>query len=326
MHRRRFLAVILALPAASAIQVGANAQQPNYPQRPITIAIGYTAAGLTDSMSRIIAEQLSRQLGQNVIIENKAGAAASIAAAYVANAKPDGYTLLLGTTSLAINPSLQPNLTPRDPRRELKAVGTAYDTPFVLLVRQDLPVSNLREFIDYAKANPGKINAASSGNGAVNHLLIELFNRRAGVNLTHVPYRGATQALVDLRAGRIDATFATPLDAIPVVQEGRGRMLAISSNDRLTLLPEVPAVAETLEGFNGVFWQGLFAPAGIPEPIVQRLAEALRAVTDDQSLQAEVAQRGVTLRTGGPDQMSKQLDEQTRMWEKLIRDANITAG
>jgi tripartite-type tricarboxylate transporter receptor subunit TctC len=321
MHRRSFIAAALALPGVLSV---AQAQESPYPQRPITLAIGYTAGGLTDSMTRIIAEQLSRELGQSVIVENRAGAAASIAAAYVANAEPDGYTLLLGTTSLAINPSLQPELAPRDPQRELKAIGLAYDTPFALLVRQDLPASSLAEFIEYARANPGKVNVASSGNGAVNHLLLELFNRRAGVRLVHVPYRGATQALVDLRAGRIDATFATPLDAIPVVQEGRGRILAISSSDRLALLPDVPAVAETLEGFHGVFWQGLFAPAGTPEPIVQRLAGALRAVTEDKAMQESVAQRGVTLRTGGPDDLRGQLDEETRMWERLIRDANIT--
>src|SRR5690606_15375296 len=131
---------------------------------------------------------------------------------------------------------------------------------------------------------------------------------------------------VDLRAGRIDASFATPLDAIPVVQEGRGRILAISSSDRLSLLPDVPAVAETLEGFHGVFWQGMFAPAGTPEPIVQRLAHALRAVTGNKALQDNVAQRGVTLRTGGPHDLSQQLDEETRMWERLIREANITAA
>lgn len=323
MHRRSFIAAALTLPGALSV---ARAQQSSYPQRPITLSIGYTAGGLTDSMSRIIAEQLSRELGQSVIVENRAGAAASIAAAYVANAPPDGYTLLLGTTSLAINPALQPELAPRDPRRELKAVGIAYDTPFALLVRHDLPVASLAEFIEYAKANPGKVDVASSGNGAVNHLLLELFNRRAGVNLIHVPYRGSAQALVDLRAGRIDATFATPLDAVPVTQEGRGRILAISSSDRLALLPEVPAVAETLDGFNGVFWQGLFAPAGTPEPVIQRLATALRAVTQDKTLQESVAQRGVTLRTGGPDELSRQLDEETRMWEKLIRDANITLG
>ncbi|MBV7484567.1 tripartite tricarboxylate transporter substrate binding protein [Bordetella sp. BOR01] len=321
MQRRTFLANGLALALAGH---GAAARAAGYPARPIALVIGYTAGGLTDVMSRAIAERMAAGLRQSVIVENRPGAAASIAAAKVMEAPPDGYTLLLGTASLAINPSLQPDLAPRDPGKDLLPVGTAYFSPFVLLVRDDLPAANLQEFITYAKSNPGKINVASSGNGSVNHLLLEMFNRRANVDLAHIPYKGASQALVDLRGGRISATFATPTDALPVMRAGAGRILAVTSAERIALLPDVPAVAETLPGFHGVFWQALFAPVGTPQAVVDKLAAALRATTEDTALRARVQEQGITLQPGGPDQLRKQLAEETAMWRQLITDAHIT--
>jgi tripartite-type tricarboxylate transporter receptor subunit TctC len=319
MQRRALLAAALGTGAARH----AFAQGSDYPSRPTTMVIGYAAGGLTDTMTRLLAERMARELGQQIVVENRAGAATSIASAQVAQAKPDGYTLLMGTTSLAINPALQPTLAPRDPQRELLPIGLAYQSPFALLVRSSLGVQNLAEFIAHAKANPDRLSVASSGIGSVNHLLLELFNRGAGVKLTHVPYKGAAPAIVDLRGGRIDATFATPLDAVPVTKDGAGRILAVTSAERLALLPDVPTVAQTLRGFNGVFWQGLFAPAGTPEPVQRRLTAALRAATDDAELRAKVAERGVTLNTGGPDVLRKLLADESELWGKLIRDANI---
>lgn len=321
MQRRTLLAGGLALVLAKPF--GA-ARAATYPDRPISMVIGYTAGGLTDVMSRLIADRMAAELGQNVIVENRPGAAASIAAAKVMEAPPDGYTLLLGTASLAINPTLQPRLTPRAPPKDLLPIGTAYFSPFVLLVRDDFPATNLKEFIAYAKSHPGEINVASSGNGAVNHLLLEMFNRRAQVELTHIPYKGASQALVDLRGGRIAATFATPTDALPVMRAGAGRILAVTSAERIALLPEVPAIAETLPGFHGVFWQALFAPVGTPPAITDKLAAALRASTEDAALRAQVQERGITLQSGGPEQLRKQLTDETQMWRQLITDAGIT--
>lgn len=318
MQRRTFLIAS----AATAAARGALAQDV-YPARPITMLIGYTAGGLTDVMTRTLAERMSRELGQSIVVDNKAGAATSIASSIVAQGRPDGYTLLMGTTSLAINPALQPNLPPKNPDVDLVPIGTAYYTPFALLVRKDLPGQTMAQFIAHAKANPGKLTVASSGIGSVNHLLLELFNRQAGVQLIHVPYRGATQALIDLRGGRIDATFATPQDAIPLLTDGSGRALAISSSEPLALLPGIPTVAQTLQGFNGVFWQGLFAPKGTPEPVVKRLSDALRAATTDPELRKKVAERGVTLQPGGPDDLRKQLAAESVMWGRTVREANI---
>jgi tripartite-type tricarboxylate transporter receptor subunit TctC len=321
MQRRTLLAGALALPA---IWSATSARAAAYPDRTISMIIGYTAGGITDVMSRSIAERMGIELKQSVILENRPGAAASIAAAKVMEAPPDGYTLLLGTTSLAINPALQPELVPHDPQHDLLPVGLAYATPFVLLVRDDFPAKDLASFIAYAKANPGKVNVASSGNGATNHLLLELMNRRADIKLAHIPYKGATQALIDMRGGRIDATFATATDAVPFAKTGKGRILAVTSIDRLPLLPDVPAVADTLPGYQGTFWQALFAPVRTPVAVVDTLKTALRTTTEDPQLRARVVERGVTMETGGPDALKRRLAEETQTWSRLIKEAHIS--
>lgn len=297
--------------------------QPAYPTRPIRLVNGYAPGGLTDVVARLVAEQLGRQLGQPIVVESKPGGGTAIASTAVAQAEPDGYTLLMGTTSLAINPALQPESTPKDPTKELAPIGTAYDAPFVLLISKSVPAASLTEFIDYARKNPGYLNIASSGVGAVNHLLIEMFNGAAGTKLVHIPYRGATPALIDLRAGLIHGTFATPIDAMPIEDSSDGKIIAVTSTERIGLRPNVPAVAESLQGFKGVFWAGLFAPRNTPQPVLDRLTEALRSVTDNAELKTKMAERGVQLVTGGQDQLRKRLQDDTQVWGKLIRDANI---
>ena len=325
MQRSVRLFAAAAIAGATFFNSASAQTSSSYPSKPITTMIGYTAGGLTDVMTRTLVERMSQELGQTVIVDNKPGAATSIASASVAQANPDGYTLLMGTTSLAINPALQPKLEPRDPITSLEPVGTAYFTPFTLLVRSDLPVNSLEEFVDYARQNAGKLSVASSGVGAVNHLLLELFKKEADVDLMHVPYKGASQALIDLRGGRIDATFATPLDAVPVAQTGDGRILAVTSAQPIDLLPDVPTVASTYPGVVGVFWQGLFAPAGTPVEVRDRLAAALRVATTDAALKESAAGRGVVFMPGGPEELRKQLADETVMWGQIIRDAQIQA-
>lgn len=319
---RRLALVLLAAALSSTCLASANAQT-SYANRPIRIIVGYAAGGLTDVMTRMLGDRMSRELGQPIIVENKPGAATGLASTVVAQSPPDGYTILMATTSLAINPTLQPKLTPKNPRTELAPVGIAYESPFALLVSKDVPARSLEEFVSYAKTKPGQLNVASSGSGAVNHLILEMFNRRAGIQLMHVPYKGAAPAIVDILAGRLDATFATPLDAVPVVDQGAGRILAVTSLESDALLPNAPPVAKILPGFRGVFWQGLFVPAGTPEPIISKLAAALRVATDDDGLRAKVAERGVTMRSGGPVELGDLLDTETKMWGDLIRDAGL---
>jgi tripartite-type tricarboxylate transporter receptor subunit TctC len=316
MKRRTALGLLLATP-------GLAMAQPAWPTRPITLVTGVAPGGLTDVMTRLIASRMSRELGQPIVVDNRAGGATSVASTAVARAAPDGYTLLMGASSLAINPALQPNLTPREPLRELMPIGMGYRSAFVLHVHPGLPARNVAEFIAYAKANPGRISFGSSGTGAVNHLCLELFRLRAGIEVVHVPYRGGAPALIDLRAGRIQAMFAAALEAIPAIREGATRALAVSSATRLPLLPDVPAVAETLPGFDAVFWQGLFAPPGTPEPVIARLAAALRATTEDPEVRARMAEQGVAAETGDAAVLRRVLVEDTETWGRLIREAGI---
>lgn len=297
--------------------------QEAYPSRAITLLTGFAPGGLTDVMTRLIAARMSRELGQPIVVENRAGGATAIASTAVAQARPDGYTLLTGASSLAINPTLQPNLTPREPMRELVPIGMGYRSAFVLHVHPGLPARSLAEFIAHAKANPGRLNFGSSGNGAVNHLCLELFRARAGIDVVHIPYRGGAPALIDLRAGRIQAMFAAALEAIPGIREGATRPLAVSSAQRLPLLPDVPAVAETLPGFDAVFWQGLFAPVGTPDAVLARLGAALRATTEDPEIRARMADQGVAAETGDSGVLRRVLAEDTEMWGRLIRKQNI---
>ncbi|SDC67740.1 Bug family tripartite tricarboxylate transporter substrate binding protein [Belnapia rosea] len=312
---------LLALPMLLAARPGRA--QDGFPNRPITVVSGYAPGGVTDVTSRAVAERMSREFGVPVVVENRVGGATAVANTAVAQARPDGYSLLMGTTSLAINPGLQPSLTPREPMRELAPVGMVFRSAFVLHVHPDLPVRSTAELIAWCRANPGKLDFGSSGTGAVNHLALALFAQRAGIQVTHVPYRGGAPALLDLRAGRIQAMFQAVLEALPSLAEGTTRGLAISSAGREPLLPEIPPVAEVLPGFDAVFWQGLFAPAGTPAPILARLGAALRVATEDADLRARLAQQGVALITGDAEALGGLLARETALWGRLIQEAGI---
>ncbi|TCH98986.1 tripartite tricarboxylate transporter substrate binding protein [Roseococcus sp. SYP-B2431] len=319
MNSRRTL---LAAPAVLALPASA---QENYPSRAITGVTGYAPGGVTDVSGRAIAERMSRELGVPVVIENRVGAATAVANTHVAQARPDGYTLLMGTSTLAINPGLQPNLTPRDPMRELVPVGMMYRTAFALHVHPSLPVRSTAEFIAYCRANPGRVNFGSSGTGAVNHLAQALLAHRTGIDVVHVPFRGGAPALMELRTGRIHAMFQALLEAIPTLREGSTRGLGISSAERNALLPDLPPVAEAVPGFEAVFWQGVFAPAGTPEAVVRKLGAALAAATSDAALRSRMAEQGVELITGDAAYLRDLLARETAMWGELIRGAQIRA-
>jgi tripartite-type tricarboxylate transporter receptor subunit TctC len=318
MNRR----AILATPIALSLPTIAQAQD-NYPSRAVTVITGYAPGGVTDATSRVVAARMERELGQSLVVENRPGGATALASTQVAQARPDGYTVLMGTSTLAINPTLQPNLTPREPMRELAAVGMVFTTPFVLHVHPSVPARSVAEFVAYARANPGRVNMGSSGTGAVNHLCLEMFKQQARLDVTHVPYRGGAPALLDLQAGRIQGMFSAVLEALPSVRDGRTRGLGISSATRIGVLPDLPPVADTLTGFEGVFWQGLFAPAATPVPILARLGTALRAATSDQAVIARMAEQGVTIVTGDAAMLRRTLVADTERWGRVIRDGNI---
>lgn len=317
--RRPFLA-LAALPLLSR-QV--RAQGEGYPSHPITLINPYPPGGLTDTTTRALAERMGRELGQTIVVDNRPGGATSPANTAAAAARPDGYTLLMGSPTLAINPALQPGLTPQEPRRVLVPIAVGYRSPQVLHVHPSVPATTLAEFIAYTKANPGRVNYGSSGIGSVNHLAMELLCNRAGLEMTHIPYRGGAPALLDLRSGRIQAMFSAVLEAMPTVKDGVTRALAVSSPERIALLPDLPTLAATIPGFDVAFWQGMFAPSGTPEAVVGRLEAAMLAATRDAVLVSRLAEQGVSIAPQGREQLAALLDRETETWARLIRDAGI---
>ncbi|WP_456307386.1 Bug family tripartite tricarboxylate transporter substrate binding protein [Paeniroseomonas aquatica] len=235
--RRAALTLPWALPLLAPTLAGA---QEAYPSRAISVVSGYAPGGVTDVTSRAVAERMGRELAVPMVVENRVGAATAVANTAVAQARPDGYTLLMGTSTLAINPGLQPSLTPKEPLRDLAPIGMVFRTAFVLHVHPDVPARSTAELIAWCKANPGKLNFGSSGTGAVNHLALALFAQAAGIEVTHIPYRGGAPALLDLRAGRIQAMFQAVLEALPTLADNATRGLAISSAERSALLPDIP--------------------------------------------------------------------------------------
>jgi tripartite-type tricarboxylate transporter receptor subunit TctC len=320
---RRILLTATSVLAAPALLRRPAAAQQVFPNRPITLVNPYPPGGATDFGARLIAARMEPELGQSIVVENRPGAGTAVANSYVAGQRPDGYTLIMGTTSLAVIPALQPNVQPRDPRSAFTPIGTATRSPFVLHVNPELPVHTLAELIAHAKANPGKMSWGSSGIGAINHMTLELFRGQAGIDVVHIPYRGGAPALLDLHAGRIQAMFAAAQEAVGSLRDGRTRGIAITSAQRIPLLPDLPIVAETLPGFEAVFWQGLFGPAGLPELVVARLGAALQAATSDATVQQRLAEQGIEAWVGDAALLRRALAEDTEIWGKVIRDQNI---
>ncbi|WP_419899232.1 Bug family tripartite tricarboxylate transporter substrate binding protein [Roseomonas sp. USHLN139] len=322
--RRGLLAgAALALSATTLASRRLAAQEANFPTRPVTLINAYPPGGVTDTATRVLAERMGQVLGQNVVVDNRPGGATSPASTAVATAKPDGYTLLMGSPTLAINPALQPSLTPRAPQKELVAVAMGYRTPMVLHLHPSVPAKTLPEFIAYVRAHPGQVNYGSSGIGAVNHLCMELLRARAGLDMVHVPYRGGVQALLDLRSGRVQAMFSAALEAAPPITEGVTRGLAVSSAQRLALLHDLPPVGETLPGYDVAFWQGLFAPAGTPAPVLAKLEAAMLTATRDPALVQRLATQGVAVVPETGAQLAALLARDSETWSALIRDAGI---
>ncbi len=325
MQRRTLLLAVLGAPGAALPGLGHGQTVPTgaWPSRPITLVEGYPPGGVTDLASRAVAEPMSRDLGVPVVVENRPGAATSVAATYGARARPDGYTLVMGTTTLAINQTLQPNLTPKDPLKELSPIGMVFRTPFILHVHPSVPANTTAELIAHCKANPGKVLFGSPGTGSVSHLCLEMFRARAGIDIVHVPYRGGAPAALDLRQGRIHVVFQAIQEAALTLSDGGTRGLALTADAPLPNYPKLPPISQTLAGFEVYFWQGLFAPAETPASVVERAAVALRMATDDPVLRVRLAEQGVELVSGNAAALRTALANDTRRWGDVIREGNI---
>ena len=297
----------------------------DFPTRPVTIVVAQPPGGGTDIIARIMADQLSRKLGQPFIVENRPGAGTVVGSASVANATPDGYTLLMGlTANMAVNPSLFANL-PYDPIRDFAPVGMVAKFPFVIIVSNNLPVHSIKELIALAKSKPGEINFASGGNGTGQHLSAELFKLETGINLTHVPYRGAAPAYTDVISGQVPVFFDNLSSALGQIQSGSVRALAVTGTERSPLLPNVPTVVESgVPEYQYYVWFGLWAPKKTPQPIVEKLNAAVKV-----ALQSPEAKEHIAAAAGVPFDMPLAdidpfVQAEIAKWADVVKRANIT--
>jgi tripartite-type tricarboxylate transporter receptor subunit TctC len=309
---------LAALGFALLATTGAWAQ--DYPSRPVTLIVPYAAGGGNDVMARIVAEKMSRSLGQQIVIENKGGAGGSIATRQVAKAAPDGYTLGLGGTGThAINPTLYPNVG-YDPRRDFAPVGLIATSALVVLVNTSVPAKTIPELIALARRDPGKLNYASAGVGSGIHLGAELFATMAGVKLTHIPYKGSAPALTDLVGGHVAIYFSSLPPAIALIREGKVRALAVTGPQRSALLPDLPTVAEAaLPGYESVLHYGIVAPAGTPRRIVEKLNAAMQAALAEADVRERIIADGAEPLPGTPEDYAADIDREETKWSKVVR-------
>jgi tripartite-type tricarboxylate transporter receptor subunit TctC len=321
-HRRHFLhlaAGAAALPALSRITWAQG-----YPSRPVRIIVGLTAGSASDIVARLVGQWLSERLGQPFVIENRPGAGTNIAAEAVVRSTPDGYTLLLVASPNAINASLYDKLS-FNFVRDIAPVAAISREPNVVVVNPSVPTKTVPEFIAYAKANSGRINMASAGNGSTSHLAGELFNRMTDVNLVHVPYRGGGPALTDLLAGQVQVFFPPMVVPIGQIKAGKLRALAVTTATRSGALPDIPTVAEFVPGYEASVWFGLGAPTGTPAEIIDKLNQETNAALADPKIKARMAESGGNALAGSPADLAKLIADETDKWAKVIRAANIKA-
>jgi tripartite-type tricarboxylate transporter receptor subunit TctC len=290
----------------------------DYPIRPVHLVVGYPAGGTTDILARLVGQYLSEKLGQQVVIDNRAGAGNNIGTEVVANAAPDGYTLLLVNPANGINATLYDKL-PFNFIRDIAPVAGIIRVPNVMEVNPAVPAKTVAEFIAYAKANPGKINMASSGNGTSVHVSGELFKMMAGIDMLHVPYRGAAPALTDMMGGQVQVLFDNMPSSIEYIRAGKLRALAVTTTVRSQALPDVPTVADTVPGYEASAWFGIGAPKGTPAEIVDKLNVAVNAGLADPKLKARLVDLGGMMLTGPPADFGKIIAEETDKWAKVVK-------
>ncbi|MCC7283940.1 MAG: tripartite tricarboxylate transporter substrate binding protein [Acetobacteraceae bacterium] len=322
MTTRRALLSAAAILAAAPLRA-----QPRWPDRPLRVLVGYAPGGGVDVIARMLAEPMRAALGQPVVVENRPGASAMIAAQAVARGGNDGHTLLMAAAGeIAVNPALFKQRMTYDPARDLRPVALVAAIPNVIVVHPSLPVRTPAELVAYARANPGKLSFASSGIGNPQHLAGELLNRMAGTDILHVPYRGAAPALTDVAAGRVSMNFSSLGPALPLITEGRVRAIAVTSRERMPQLPDVPALAETpgLEGYDLVNWFGLFAPASMPDANVQRLHEIVATALQQPDLAARITDQGGIAKPMSVAGFAALVAEDSRKYARIIEEADIT--
>ena len=319
-NRRQFLQVSAAVLAGAAGVCRADV----YPSRPVKILVGFAAGGNFDIVARLLAPWMAERMGQPVVIENRPGAGSNIAAEAAIRSPADGYTLLMGGAANAVNATLYDNLAFRFPG-DVAPVAGVVKFPNVLAVGAAFPAKTVPELVAYAKANPGKLSQGSSGTGTTQHLAGELFKSMAGVDFLHVPYKGGSQAIAALLGGQVEVIFEPLPAAIEHIRSGRIRALGVTTATRSEVLPDLPAIAEYISGYEASGWMGICAPKGTPRDIVERLNAVINAGLADSGLRGKLTGLGALPMAGTPSDFARLMGEETEKWARVIRAGNIKA-
>src|SRR3954454_13725077 len=326
MGRRMLTRLALAGCIAAFAPVLAFAQ--SYPSKPITLILPYAAGGNTDVIARTLAHNLEQRARQSVVLETRLAGAPVTGATYVARAVPDGYTILIGTsTTMAINVSIYKNL-PYDPTKDLVPLALIAGVPFMLVVNPDLPVHSMQDLVAAAKSKPGGLSYASNGHGGAAHLFAELLKSTLGIQMIHVPYKGLMPGLTDVIAGHVDMMFSDFGTALPLVRDGKLRALGVSTAQRVGPAPEIPPLAEVgMPGFDASSWQMMIAPAGMPQPVLDRLNTELRAIMNEPAIKKDFADRGlVPLQSGSTEELHRFVKSEIVRWGKVVEQAGAAGS
>jgi len=323
LQNRQKIWMGLAACALSTFISSPALSQSDYPSQPIRLVVSFAAGGPTDIFARLIASKLEKELGQPIIVENRPGGGSNIGSAFVAKAKPDGYTLLVGTVANTTNMAIYKNLG-YDTVRDFAPITQIMSSPSVLVVNNNVPAKTLDELIAYAKTKPGQMTYATSGAGGMQHHASELLRLRSGIDLIHVPYKGAAPALLDVISGNVDMGFKTASGVIPSIQGGKVRPIAVAAKTRLPQLPDVPTTAEAgMPGLEADSWNGLFAPAGTPPEIVNRIANATIVVLQMPDVRERFNAIAAVPVGSSPEEFSKYVRAEVEKWGRVAREANV---
>jgi tripartite-type tricarboxylate transporter receptor subunit TctC len=318
--RRTLLAGLAAAPFAQPARA-----QNAWPTKPVRVMVPYPPAGGADTTGRIVFGKLGELFNQSFIVENRGGAGGTIGEAVVAKSEPDGYTVLHDATAFSINSGLYASL-PFDYNKDFEPVALVSLVPNILVVTPSVPVNTVAEVIAYAKASPDGINMASSGNGTLQHLSLEMFRHQTGIKISHVPYRGGGLALNDVMAGQVNFFFANGSAALGLIKGGKVKAIAHTGKGKLNSLPDIPPVSDTLPGFEAYEWNGVFVPRGTPAPIVQKLNAGINNVLHDPNVATRFEQLNIDVRPGTPEEFRTFVQGQMALWSKVVKDANIRLG
>lgn len=324
----RFISTMTRALVASAALVGlahgTASAQTDYPTRPVNVIVPQGAGGANDTIARIISAKLSEVLGHQFVVENRTGAGGNIGTAAVAKAKPDGYTLMLTTNGAqVINPWLY-KTTGFDPIKDFTPVGLVASAGYVLVANAAFPANNVNELIAQLKANPGKYNYASAGNGTLNHLIMEMFKQQVGLNIQHVPYKTASAAAADVAGGIVPVSVQSAPSSLGLIKAGKIKALAVTNEKRIGALPDVPSISETIPGFGSTPWYGILAPAGTPEAIVNKLNAAIKTALADKDVQERLLKQGCEPLESTPQKFATLIKDDLANWQKIVKSSGAS--